>query len=190
MGCNVRQLIFPGDIADRIDTRNGRLHPLVYTDPVSGDLDTDRLQADITDDRPPANSYQHNIRRSVHLAPRSIDLHHHALFASVHRGYPTIEMEGYPLARKALAQFRSDLGIGQRQDLRHHFDDHCRRAEGVVDEGKLQSDRARPDDDELFGNLGGCERFIAGPDTFACKARYGRYDRFGARRDDHGSPVP
>ena len=65
------------------------------------------------------------------------------------------------------------FGVFYGKDTVHNFDNRRVGAERVIKACKLDADRSRADDEELFGHARRCERVFVGPDqiTISLKAR-------------------
>ena len=78
----------------------------------------------------------------------------------------------------------ADLVVLDGQDARGHFDEGHLGAEGVVNVGELDADRARADDDHFLRLLGEDHRLLGADDAIAIERQAGQAAGFAAGGDE------
>ena len=177
---DMRKPRWPDNVSRRVDAGDAGLVAVVDGN-ISSFVELDRSRAAWKQWRD-ADRHEGDIGRKCFVSTAGdSDLH------TVFRGLGFLDLRAgedtNALLGKGLLERYRNLGVLDRKDVRHHLDDGHLRAESIEEVGKLDADRAGPDDDDLLRLLRDGKRMAAANDAGAVERKAGHLAGDNSRGD-------
>ena len=181
----VRQARAAHQVANSVDGGDVGLEEVVHRDHVAAPhLDAQRLQPQALGVADVARAQQHDIAFQVGRLAVLADGHAGAGLSRLNLldAGAQVNLDA-PLGQRLLERL-PNLGILQRQHLRHHLDNGALGAIGAVDRGELAADGPRAHDEHALGDLGQAHGGLAGDDPLLVHLDAGQDEGPRPRGDD------
>ena len=176
-----------GEVADAVDGRHARLHPLVHLDEaLRADLHPRRLEAHALAVRAEAHRDEHLVTGDGLLLPADLNLHHQLTALALEPLRLGAHVDGRLALAETLLNEPHGLGIDAGQDRGQRLHHRHLRPELRVDGPELEPDDAAADDHEPLRDLGQVDGLLGAPYVLAVELEAGDLHGPSAGRDDEG----
>jgi hypothetical protein len=185
---DVGKLPGTGDVADRVQPRQGSFHIRGDRNKAFGDVDPQRFQAQAGDDVLAANRDQQNLRflhgRFAGFQAAYGDAHAVLIHLDLFQIGPGLQQQLYAILSDDPFQLSGDFGILQGKQAIQLLDQGDPAAEVPEDRGEFQTDDAGAKNGDRLGQRLKIEDLVAGHDAVFRELDRRRHNRRGPRGQD------